>query len=174
MERVHADPSINPLPKDVYYLFKKWREETLGKESGEGMFIKLEGMVAKYNEDNAKDGGRAVIQRYESKKITTWETRDSAEQPLVLAVCTPLMARAHALVRQAGELVYCDSTASLDRYNSPTFVISTCTSAGGVPLGVVVTSGESEDTITEVSLISSLCYQWMPFLEEGARGLRNA
>ena len=89
MERVHADRSINPLPKDVYYLFKKWREETLGKESGEGMFIKLEGMVAKYNEDNAKDGGRAVIQRYESKKITTWETRDSAEQPLVLAVCTP-------------------------------------------------------------------------------------
>ena len=67
----------------------------------------------------------------------------------MLAICTPLMARAHKLVRQAGELVYCDSTSSLDRYNCPTFVMSTCTSAGGVPLGVVITSGESEEVITE-------------------------
>ena len=70
-------------------------------------------------------------------------------QPLVLAVCTPLMARVHKLIRQAGELTYCDSTASLDRYNCPTFILSTSCSAGGVPLGVVITSGENEPTITE-------------------------
>ena len=32
-----------------------------------------------------------------------------------------LMAHAHKLVRHAGELVYCDLTSSLDRYNCPTF-----------------------------------------------------
>lgn len=49
-----------------------------------------------------------------------------------------------------------DSTASLDSYNSPTFVYSTCSSAGGIPLGVIITSGESEATITEaVSLLKS-------------------
>ena len=46
------------------------------------------------------------------------------------------------------ELVYVDATSSLDRYNCPTFIISTCTPAGGLPLGVV-TSGEDEITITE-------------------------
>ena len=70
------------------------------------------------------------------------------EQPLVLAICTPLMSRAHDLLRQAGELVYCDSTARLDRYNCPTFIVSTCSSAGGIPLGIVITSGESEGVLT--------------------------
>ena len=58
------------------------------------------------------------------------------------------MACAHKLVRQAGELVYCDSTSSLDWYNCQAFVMSMYTSTGGVPLGVVITSGESE-VITE-------------------------
>ena len=85
------------------------------------------------------------------------------------------MARAHALVRQAGELVYCDSTASLDRYNSPTFVISTCTSAGAVPLGVVVTSGESEDTIIEaISYLKSATSGYLFWKrEQGAREMHN-
>ena len=52
-------------------------------------------------------------------------------------------------VKQAGELVYCDSTSSLDRYNCPTLIMSTCTSPRGIPLGVVITSGESEEVITE-------------------------
>ena len=45
--------------------------------------------------------------------------------------------------------MYCDSTASLDRHNCPTFIVSTCSSAGGIPLGVVITSGESEGVLTE-------------------------
>ena len=64
--------------------------------------------------------------------------------PLVLAICTPLMPRAHVLLQQAGELVHCDSTASLDRCNCPTFIMSTACSAGGIPVGVVITSGEAE------------------------------
>jgi len=59
------------------------------------------------------------------------------------------MARVHKLIRQAGELTYYDSTASLDRYNCPTFMLSTSCSAGGIPLGVVITSSENEITITE-------------------------
>jgi len=60
--------------------------------------------------------------------------------------------------------VYCDSTSSLDRYNCPTFIMSTCTSAGGIPLGVVFTSGESEEVITAAILaqgyISNKCILW--------------
>ena len=65
----------------------------------------------------------------------TWET---SNQPLVFVICTLMMPRIHKLVRQAGELVYCDSTSSLDRYNCPTLIVmSTCTSAGSILLGVV-------------------------------------
>lgn len=87
----------------------------------------------------------------------TGENPQSGEQLLVLAVCTSLMARAHRLVKQAGELVYCDVTSSLDRFNSPTFIIRTCTAAGGIPLEVAITSEESEPVVAEaISSIKSV------------------
>lgn len=52
------------------------------------------------------------------------------------------------MIPQSAETVFCDSTAGLDRYNNPLFLLSTSTPAGGVPLGCVVTPGESESTIT--------------------------
>ena len=85
------------------------------------------------------------MQQYEHKSTDNPQEK-AASQPLVLAVCTPLISRGHQLVKQAGELVYCDSTS---RYNCSTFIMSTCTSGGGIPLGVVITSGESEEVITE-------------------------
>ena len=57
------------------------------------------------------------------------------------------MSRAHTLVRQASEVVYIDSSSSLDDYNNAVFVLSASSAAGGLPLGVVVTSGESTVTI---------------------------
>ena len=59
------------------------------------------------------------------------------------------MARAHKLVRQAGKVVFCDATASLDRLNTPVFIISAATAAGAVPLAVVMTSGEDVETLTQ-------------------------
>ena len=76
------------------------------------------------------------------------DNRDT-DNPLILAVCTSLMARAHQMLRQASERFFCDSTASLDRYNCPTFFMSTSCSARGIPLGVVITSGEGSSTLTE-------------------------
>ena len=90
---LHADRSINPSVQDIYYLFKIWREEQYGKESGEEMFTKLEDIVGQYNKKYSCEGGHAFLQRYISNASTT------TSQPLVLAVCTPLMARAHELIR---------------------------------------------------------------------------
>ena len=64
----------------------------------------------------------------------------TSDTPLALAICTPIMARVHSMVQQSAETVFCDSTAGLDRYNNPLFLLSTSTPAGGVPLGCVVTS----------------------------------
>ena len=80
------------------------------------------------------------MQRYNRGNSNSGTT--AAEQPLVLAIVTPLMARTHIHIPQAKEIVFVDSTASLDRFSSPTFIMSTASSAGGIPLGVVITSSE--------------------------------
>ena len=64
-----------------------------------------------------------------------------------VVICTPLMARVHQYIPQAGEIAYIDSTSSLDHYNLSMFVISTSHSGGGLPLGVLITSDEKASTL---------------------------
>lgn len=151
-QRISADRSQTPLPMDVYYMYRKWRVKNLGEECGEKMFDRLDEAVIAYNKEFNAVGGQVLLQRYDKQHSeSAWDKNANicTEQPLILAICTPLMSRAHNLLRQSGELVYCDSTASLDRSNCPTFIISTSSSAGGIPLGIVITSGESEAVLTE-------------------------
>lgn len=95
------------------------------------MFDKLEEVVEKYNSENGDKGGKAFLQQY-----ICGSSDSSTEKPLVLAIVTPLMARTHMHIPQAKDITFVDSTASLDRFSSPTFIMSTASSAGGIPLGV--------------------------------------
>ena len=92
---------------------------------------------------------------------------DGSEDPLILAICTPLMSRVRTLVQQASEVVYIDSSSSLDNYNKAVFVLSTSSAAGGLPLGVVVTLGES--TVTIENAMSTL-NEILPECGFGQRG----
>ena len=60
------------------------------------------------------------------------------------------MARAHKSVMQAGEIVFCDSSSSMDRLNTSLaiFILSTATACSGIPLAVIMTSDETEETVT--------------------------
>ena len=51
--------------------------------------------------------------------------KHTKEEPLLVAICTPLMARVHQGIPQAGEMMFVDSTASIDRYNLSMFLLST-------------------------------------------------
>ena len=73
------------------------------------MYEQLEQIVRGYNDQYSRDGGQAVIKRYTKHP-------DGSEDPLILALCTPLMSRADTLVRQVSEVVYIDSSSSLDDY----------------------------------------------------------
>ncbi len=75
--------------------------------------------------------------------------RIQRERPMIIAICTPLMSRVHESIQQAGEMIFCESTSTLDRFNTSMFVLSTSHSAGGLPLGVVITSDEQEETIQQ-------------------------
>ena len=68
---------------------------------------------------------------------------------MVVAICTPLMSRVHQFVQKAGEMVFCDSTSTLDRFNTSLFVLSTSNACGGLPLGAILTSDEQEETVTQ-------------------------
>ena len=81
--------------------------------------------------------------------------------PLSVAICTPLMARVHQTVPQAGEMMFVDSSSSMDRYNLSTFILSTSHCGGGLPLGVMITSNEAAPTIqgclSQLKTILLLC-----------------
>ena len=69
------------------------------------------------------------------------------ERPMIITVYTPLMSRVHEHIQQAGEMIFCDSTSTLDRFNTSLFIISTSHPAGGLPLAVIITSDEQEETL---------------------------
>ena len=113
-----------------------------------------------YNRKNKAHGGKAFLQWYETplsemdneheekEPPTKQKKREPSEKPLVLAICTPLMARTHRNVIQAGEIAFCDSSSSMDRFNTSVFILSTTTAYSGLPLAVVMTSDETEVTVS--------------------------
>ncbi len=44
---------------------------------------------------------------------------------------------------QSKELVFIDASSSFEDFNNPMFVVYTSSAAGGLPLGIVVTSAEN-------------------------------
>ncbi len=58
------------------------------------------------------------------------------------------MARAHEHVCQAWELVFFDSSSSMDRFNMSIFILSTHSVCSGLSFGVILTSDEKEETIS--------------------------
>ena len=50
-------------------------------------------------------------------------------------------------IKQAEEVVFCDSTSTLDRFNTSLFILSTSHPTGGMPLAVMITSDEQEETL---------------------------
>ena len=89
--------------------------------------------------NNAFSGGKASVQIFEADTGSTDETDSETDyqqptrpkkkrvtkrrsaQPLIIAACTPLMARVHKNIQQAGEMVFCDSTSCLEKYPIYTF-----------------------------------------------------
>lgn len=163
-----ADRAHNPNPQDVCRLYSKWRQGNYGDDNGRGLFEKLQEAVDNYNCQNENaGGGKALLQWYESikqeqasaefssdeddemKPMTKKGKNETSKSPMILVLCTPIMRRAHLYVQQSRDIVFLDATSSFDRHNTSFFLLSTVMPAGAVPLGVIVTSDEQEETITE-------------------------
>jgi len=55
---------------------------------------------------------------------------------LILVAFIPLMACVHKMIQQSGEMMFCDSTSCLEKYNFTLFILSTSSPAGELPLAV--------------------------------------
>ena len=75
---------------------------------------------------------------------------------MILAICTSLVARANENIQQAGEMIFCNASSSLERYNTSVFIFSTNTPTYGIPLGVISASDEQQPTIVQ-STCTSTC-----------------
>ena len=103
-----------------------------GDDNREALFKQLQHEVAVYNEKWKGQDGKAKFQPFalgvdensdtgeadsdnpevsmDKPKRQKWEL----SQPFVLAICTTLMARAHASLPQVAEITFCDATSSSD------------------------------------------------------------
>ena len=184
-QNILADRAQNPNTQDVFRLYDKWRVGAYGEENGKSMIQKLQEAVDAYNEKYSKEGGKALLQWYDAgaddeelesdtedlEPPRKKKKKDMDTTPLILALCSPLMSRAHQFVQQSGDIVFCDATSSLDRYNTSLFLLSTTTPAGAVPLGAILTSDEKETTIEQgMKMLKSILPQNAFFGEGSERG----
>ena len=143
-----SDRVINPNPQDVSHLFAQRKSDNLGPENRNEMFKKLDALIQDYNLQLSKVGRKTVLQKYSTdtsdSEVQTdddqeppCKKRKKKSSPLSVVICTPLMARVHQDIHQAGEIAYIDSM----------FVISTGHSGGGLPIGVLITSDEKASTL---------------------------
>ena len=66
---------------------------------------------------------------------------------IIIVLGSPLMRRVHSMVPESAEMVFVDSSGNCDQANR-VFLILTHSAIGGLPLGVMITSSESQSVIT--------------------------
>lgn len=64
------------------------------------------------------------------------------------SLCPPLIKRVHQNMPAAGEVVFMDSTSTVDHDGSQVFILSTHSKCGGLPLGLIITSSERSKNIS--------------------------
>lgn len=112
-----------------YKLFKK----AYNAAAGEEISRELEQMLNDYNKEQGE--------------VCAGLCKTSDNQ-LVIALCTPLMKRVHALLRESGEVMFVDSPGNCTRLNHHLFLLLTHSSAGSLPLGAFIATSASQATFS--------------------------
>ncbi|XP_041476647.1 uncharacterized protein LOC121424873 isoform X1 [Lytechinus variegatus] len=126
-----ADRAVCPDIQFAHRLYRKVFKEEYGESCGEDM---LNSLRERINQFNAEAG-------------STCMAMDVNDNQLVVAICTPLMKRVHEELKHSGELVFMDASSNMDRHGCNIFLMLTHSCIGGIPLGVLVTTSESEVVI---------------------------
>lgn len=104
------------------------------KGYGEGMVTKLKEEIERYNEE----AGDTCVK---FKEVT--------EDEYVVAMCTPSMKRVHQDWEHTAEMIFLDSSGNMDRHGIRVFLLLTYSPVGGLAVGVIFSTSESQDMIEE-------------------------
>jgi hypothetical protein len=125
-----ADRSKCPDYQSCYRLYMKEFEKDFGhiNNTNNDFLIKR---LMKYNQECEQE-------------CASWEF---TPEETIIAICTPLMKRAHKNTPQSSEIVFIDSSGTVDKDGHRIFILLTHNESGGVPLGVIISSSEAAVTL---------------------------
>ncbi|XP_066440337.1 uncharacterized protein [Eleutherodactylus coqui] len=129
-ERVACDAARCPSLCWVQHLYTTLFKEKYGDFTKEKI---LESIVS-----------RVEVLKSEGIKITCSTSSDD----FCISMCTPIMERVHTF-ESSGSICFIDSSGNADRYNCRIFLIMTDSCVGSLPLGVLLTSSESEKVLLQ-------------------------
>ncbi|XP_066437909.1 uncharacterized protein [Eleutherodactylus coqui] len=91
----------------------------------------------------------SIVSRVEDLKSQGIKiTCSTLSDDFCISICTPIMERVHTL-ESSGRICFIDSSGNADRYNCRIFLIMTDSCVGGLPLGVLLTSSDSEEVLIQ-------------------------
>lgn len=131
-----ADRSVCPDLQWCFRLYYKQFKKNYGEPDGEKMLLHLEKSIDQFNTPD---------------NITVKMAKVGDD--ICVGLCTDLMKRVHKYVRQSGELAFIDGSGGVDRHGCRVFLMMTHSAAGALPLGVLVTTSETEKVLTEGLLL---------------------
>ena len=124
--------SINPDTNFVFNLHTQYWKDKFGTINGPDSFQKAKDFISNYN----MKAGTEIA----SIRQLTCGT-------VVVVVVDELSKRVHTTVPQSGQIVFIDGTGSLDRMNHQLVKLMTESPVGGLPLGFMILSDQTEKTL---------------------------
>ena len=123
-----ANSQLNPRRATVYYLWRKFNESSCGTVVGDGLI----NAVIKYSVSAECDG-----------EIKVKKLNNSGNKYIVVYVSN-MMKRAHVMISWAKDIVFIDSTSSLDQSNCSLTMVMCESQIGAIPLGCIIQSNQDE------------------------------
>ena len=130
-------------------------QQEYGEPSGEKITVNLESVVEAFN----RELGDVCA------SVGTTEDGQT-----VVAICSPVMKRIHTQWPYSSEMAFIDSSGTMDRHNCRVFLLLTHSPVGGLPLGVMITTSESESTIKYGLELLKSVYPEGAFFGRGQQG----
>ncbi|XP_066933770.1 uncharacterized protein [Clytia hemisphaerica] len=145
LHKLTSDRSRFPRRTDFNKLFTDYHRQKFGSKDLESMFRVLGSLVEK-------------LKNEEPESIINFQKFDAAEDdPFILVIVTGLMLRVHKTLKTSSEMIFVDSSGGMEEYNLRVFLVVTHSFSGALPLGVIVTSDETTETLTRAfEMFSSL------------------
>lgn len=125
------------LQHDVKYFVRLYAgifQAEYGSTGGQGMLEALERQVQLFNTECSSECAKVC------------QTEDGQ---YLVAICSPLMTRVHAGIKNSGEVVFMDASGNMDRQHCRVFLLLTHSCAGGLPLGIIITQSEESQVISQ-------------------------